>query len=53
MKMRRVIAAAALAAGLLGVGASTAGAAPKKCPPGQTAVVEVVGIELITTCRVL
>jgi hypothetical protein len=28
-------------------------AAPKQCPPGQTATVTVVGTELVTTCRVL
>jgi hypothetical protein len=53
MKRRRVLVAAAIAAGFLGSTASTALAKPPKCPPGQTATVEVVGTELVTTCRVL
>lgn len=59
MKTRRLIAACCIAAMTVGVSASGAsakrndGSQGKKCPPGQTAVVTVVGTELVTTCRVL
>jgi hypothetical protein len=35
------------------VAPSAANAAPKSCPPGQTATVSVVGTEAVTTCRIL
>lgn len=53
MKVRRVIAAAAVAAGLLGASAPSAFAKPPKCPPGQTATVTVIGTDVVETCRVL
>lgn len=53
MFLARIVTTLALAAGLLAVSAPAANAAPKKCPPGQTAVVTVVGVDLVTTCRVL
>jgi hypothetical protein len=37
----------------LAVAPSAANAAPKSCPPGQTATVSVIGNELVTTCRIL
>ena len=59
MRLKRLLALAALCS--FGAGAVAAPMAvgapptkkPPKCPPGQTAVVTVVGIDLITTCRVL
>jgi hypothetical protein len=52
MKIRRVLAAAALAASVIGSTASVATAAPKKCPPGQTVTVEVLNNEVVETCRI-
>jgi len=54
MKIKRILAtSAAVAVGIVGMTASATTAAPPKCPPGQTAVVTVVGTDLVTTCRVL
>ena len=54
MKLKRMIAtSAAVAVGILGMTASGATAKPPKCPPGQTAVVTVVGVDVVTTCRIL
>ena len=53
MTLKRLVATLAITAGMFGMSATAATAAPKKCPPGQTAVIELVGIELVTTCRVL
>ncbi len=47
MKITRLIAAVAITAGGLVASVSTASADPKKCPPGQTAVIEVVGVEVV------
>lgn len=56
MSARRILTTlaltAAMGASLTAVG-TAASAAPKACPPGQTAVVTVVGNELVTTCRIL
>ncbi len=50
----RILAVAALmAAMMVATAAPAAFAAPKKCPPGQTATVEVLGEEVVETCRVL
>ena len=54
MKISRKLAVTALVATMLGGSAAAASAGPKKdCPPGQTATVTVVGVELVKTCRVL
>jgi hypothetical protein len=53
MSVKRIVGTAALVLGIIGSTAVTAHAAPKSCPPGQTANVSVVGTELVTTCRVL
>ncbi len=55
-EMRRIIVlltVAMVVAAMMVVSAIPAFAAPKKCPPGQTATVEVVGTEVIETCRIL
>lgn len=53
MTVKRIIATLAITAGVIGGTASAANAKPPKCPPGQTAVVTVIGNDLVTTCRVL
>jgi hypothetical protein len=54
MKLKRTIATtAAVAVGILGMTTSAAIAKPPKCPPGQTAEVTLVGVDVVTTCRVL
>lgn len=53
MTVKRIVATLAVTAGIFGMSATAAQAAPPKCPPGQTAVVTVIGTELVTTCRVL
>lgn len=54
MKLKRMLAtSAAVAVGILGMTASAAPAKPPKCPPGQTAEVTIVGVDVVTTCRVL
>ena len=53
MKFRRLLGMFAIAGFLVGASGAPASAAPKKCPPGQTAVVTVIGTEVVTTCRVL
>ena len=54
--MRRIIlllTVAMVVATMLVVSAFPAFSATKKCPPGQTATVEVIGTEVVETCRVL
>jgi hypothetical protein len=54
--MRRIIlllTVVMLMAAMMLASAVPAFADHKKCPPGQTATVEVVGIEVVETCRVL
>ena len=54
--MKRIIlllTVAMVMAAMMVASAFPAFAAPKKCPPGQTATVEVMGTEVIETCRVL
>ncbi len=54
--MRRlllILTVAMVMAAMVVVNAAPAFAAPKKCPPGQTATVEVLGTEVVETCRVL
>ncbi len=53
MTLKRIVATLAITAGMFGMSATAATAAPKKCPPGQTAVITVVGIDLVETCRFL
>lgn len=53
MTLKRIVTTLAITAGIFGMSASAATAAKKDCPPGQTAVITVVGTELVTTCRVL
>ncbi len=48
-----VLSVSLVIAAVLAATAATALAKPPKCPPGQTATVEVVGEELVETCRVL
>ncbi len=52
MMLKRIF-TTALVAAVLGGTAAVASAAPPKCPPGQTAVVTVVGVDAVKTCRVL
>ncbi len=51
--MKRTIMLLVVAMLMLAATAVPAFAAPKQCPPGQTATVTLVGTELVTTCRVL
>jgi hypothetical protein len=55
--MRRILlllaVAMVMAAMVVATAAPAAFTAPKKCPPGQTATVEVLGTEVVETCRVL
>ncbi len=54
--MRRIIlllTVAMVMVAMLVASAFPAFAAPKKCPPGQTATVEVLNNEVVETCRVL
>ena len=53
MTLTRRLAVGAMVAAMVGASALGAQAAPKKCPPGQTATVTVVGVEVVETCRVL
>ncbi len=53
MTLKRRLAVGAMVAAMVGGSALGAQAAPKKCPPGQTATVTVVGVDLVETCRVL
>lgn len=53
MTLKRKLAVGAMVAAMVGGSALGAQAAPKKCPPGQTATVTVVGVDVVQTCRVL
>ena len=53
MTLKRRLAVGAVIAAMIGGSAVGAQAAPKKCPPGQTATVTVLGVEVVETCRVL
>lgn len=55
MTLKRNVATPAIIAAMFGMTATaaTAGPKPKKCPPGQTAVITLVGVDLVETCRVL